>query len=65
MQDGPEYYDPPGGLLSFDFRVDHLLEPVARMNLSGQLEDFIPHFDLVNAQLVQVSFASALPLART
>lgn len=53
LQDRPGYYDPPGGLLSFDFRVDHLLPAVANMSLSGRLPDLMPHFDLANAQLTQ------------
>jgi hypothetical protein len=27
IQDGAEYYDPPGGLLSFDMNISEYLEP--------------------------------------
>ena len=55
MQDPDEYYDPPGGLLSFDLDVEGLLEPCSHLNLQkAVLEDFVPHFNLVHHQLSQV-----------
>ena len=60
-QDDSEYYDPLGGLLSYETHVDEYLEPASHLNTESlsqpiTLDDFHPHFNLVNAQLVQVSF---------
>lgn len=59
MQDDPEYFDPPGGLLSLDLHLGDLLEPAQHLDLDTsspiQLENFKPHFNLVNVQLAQVS----------
>ena len=60
-QDDPGYYDPPGGLLSYDLHVDEFIEPASHLDTESTsqpitLEGFYPHFNLVNAQLVQVSF---------
>lgn len=56
MQDPPEYYDPPGGLMSFDLKIQDLLPNAAPKKFNGQLEDFDGHFTLVNHELVQVTF---------
>ncbi|KAK9860413.1 hypothetical protein WJX84_002857 [Apatococcus fuscideae] len=55
--DPPEYYDPPGGLMSFDLKIQHLLADAAPKKFDGQLEDFDGHFALVNHELVQVRSA--------
>jgi hypothetical protein len=58
IQDGAEYYDPPGGLLSFDMNISEYLEPASHLDLDTskpiKLENFNAHFALVNAQLLQV-----------
>lgn len=54
MQDPPEYYDPPGGLLTFDLQLGDLVKKSAPTNGGQRLEDFAGHFELVNAQLQQV-----------
>ena len=56
MQDPPEYYDPPGGLMSFDLNIQDLLPNAAPKKFNGQLEDFEGHFTLVNHELIQVMF---------
>lgn len=56
VQDPPEYYDPPGGLMSFDLKIQDLLPNAAPKKFNGQLEDFEGHFTLVNHELVQVIF---------
>ena len=62
MQDPDEYYDPPGGLVSFDLHVDEFLEPASHLDLKGStLGDFKPHFDLVHNQLSQVGPPPELP----
>ena len=61
MQDGPDYFDPPGGLLSLDLHVGDLLERASHLKIEPdkpiQLESFMPHFHLVNAQLSQVALS--------
>ena len=58
-QDAPEYYDPPGGLLSFDPDV-----PDALLKASGTVNG---HFNLVNHQILQIrnALAIAQQLGRT
>lgn len=58
LQDEPDYFDPPGGLLSFDLRVSHLLKPASHLKQTGELQDLHSHFDLVNGQLAQVAFGT-------
>lgn len=61
VQDDLEYFDPPGGLLSLDLHVTPLLEAASLLDLDLEkpikLESFIPHFNLVNAQLTQAGLA--------
>ncbi len=59
LQDPPEYHDPPGGLMVFDFKIQHLLADAAPKEYNGQLEDFAGHFTLVNHELVQVGVLKA------
>ena len=54
LQDGPEYYDPPQGLMTFGLKVDHLIKQSAPRHNGRKLEDFAGHFALVNEQLKQV-----------
>ena len=59
-QDGPEYYDPPGGLLSLDLDVENFLAPASHLDPYDttkpiSLDNFRPHFDLINTQLMQVN----------
>ena len=61
-QDEPEHYDPPGGLLFFDLRVDHLIDAASAINFTGKLDDLKGHFDLVNAQLTQVNDSTGAKL---
>lgn len=63
LQDEPSYFDPPGGLLSFDLRVTHLLEPASHIKLNGKIDDLHGHFDLANAQLLQVRCPKLLTCA--
>ncbi|KAK9844822.1 hypothetical protein WJX74_007256 [Apatococcus lobatus] len=50
--DPPEYYDPPGGLMSFDLKVEGLLPNAAPKKYNGLLEDFEGHFTLVRSALI-------------
>ena len=54
VQDPPEYYDPPGGLLTFDLQLGDLVNKSVPSNGGESLEDYSGHFELVNAQLQQV-----------
>lgn len=59
MQDGPEYYDPPGGLLVFDMHTEGLVDGSApggwqQHAALDRLEPLAAHFKLINAQLQQV-----------
>jgi len=64
LADDAAYYDPPGGLLSFDMHISEYLEPASHLDLDPakpiQLENFHAHFALVNAQLVQLRNAMAI-----
>jgi hypothetical protein len=58
-QDPPEYYDPPGGFLSFDIRVGQQVEGGGHLLLMDigkpiKMEDYDIDFSLVHAQLAQV-----------
>jgi len=66
LQDPEQYYDPPGGLLSFDIKVgqrqsrvvdssgNHLLlmDLAKPLSLEGHLHDF--DFDALEARMAQV-----------
>lgn len=54
LQDPPEYYYPPGGLLAFDLQLDDLVNGSVPVNGGVTLEDYAGHFKLVNYQLKQV-----------
>lgn len=54
VQDPPEYFDPPGGLLTFDLQLGDLVNKSVPTNGGETLEDYRGHFELVNAQLQQV-----------
>ena len=59
LQDDAEYYDPPGGLLSLDLHLGSLLEHASHLDVDStddpiKVESFVPHFNLINAQLSQV-----------
>ena len=55
--DPPEYYDPPGGLLSFTLQVPHIMAyPPGGMTVQG-------HITLINFQLRQLRSALALATA--
>lgn len=59
VQDDAEYYDPPGGLLSLDLHLGPLVEQASHLDVDStedsiKVETFVPHFNLVNAQLSQV-----------
>ncbi len=51
--DPPEYYDPPGGLMSFRMDYGGLVNGSAPLRPDMQLPSFAGHFELVNHQLVQ------------
>lgn len=53
-QDPPEYYDPPGGLLSFDMLFNGLLSVAGPTSLDYALPSKQNHFELLNFQLLQV-----------
>ncbi|EIE21596.1 hypothetical protein COCSUDRAFT_17381, partial [Coccomyxa subellipsoidea C-169] len=63
LADPPEYYDPPGGLLSFDFQLGDLVNKSVPTNGGEALEDYKGHFELVNAQLQQIRNAMAVATA--
>ena len=65
--DGPEHYDPPGGLLTVDLDVGSLLPASAPRPPDGSLASFTGHFALVNAQLgvLRAAFGLATALNRT
>lgn len=54
MQDPPEYYNPPGGLLAFEAQLGNLVNESVITGDGMKLEDYRGHFNLVNAQLTQV-----------
>jgi hypothetical protein len=54
MQDPPEYYNPPGGLLAFDLQLEDLVNSSVPANGGKDLEDYSGHFKLINYQLTQV-----------
>lgn len=59
VQDDEGYYNPPGGLLSLDLHLGSLLEQARHLDVDSTedpitLDSFVPHFNLVNAQLSQV-----------
>ncbi len=60
VQDPPEYYNPPGGLLTFDLQLGDLVNKSVPVNGGVAAEDYIGHFDLVNAQLQQVGCSCTL-----
>ena len=59
MQDPPEYYDPPGGLLAFEAQLGNLVNESVITGEGMKLEDYRGHFNLVNAQLTQVLSSQA------
>ena len=59
MQDPPEYYNPPGGLLAFEAQLGNLVNESVITGDGMKLEDYRGHFNLVNAQLAQVQSPSA------
>lgn len=54
LQDLPEYYDPPGGLLAYEPQLGNLVNESVITKDGMDLEDYDGHFNLVNAQLTQV-----------
>ena len=54
MQDPPDYYNPPGGLLAFEAQLGNLVNESVITGDGMKLEDYKGHFNLVNAQLTQV-----------
>lgn len=54
LQDPPEYYKPPGGLLAFEAQLGNLVNESVITGDGTKLEDYRGHFNLVNAQLTQV-----------
>jgi len=61
--DPPEYYDPPGGLMSFRMDYGGLVNGSAPLRPDMQLPSFAGHFELVNHQLVQARPARNLHTA--
>ena len=61
VQDGAEYFDPPGGLITLDLNLAGLLEGAAPPDYQRtdaapkEVQPFAAHFALMNAQLQQVS----------
>ncbi len=60
MQDPPEYYNPPGGLLAYEPQLGNLVNESVITGDGTKLEDYSGHFNLVNAQLTQVCFSQSL-----
>eukprot|EP00884_Botryococcus_braunii_P011897 jgi/Botrbrau1/20708/Bobra.0058s0037.1 len=58
--DPPEYYDPPGGLLSFDLQFNGLLTVAGPTSHDYALPSKLTHFDLLNFELLQVRHAWAI-----
>ncbi|KAK9813171.1 hypothetical protein WJX72_010080 [[Myrmecia] bisecta] len=58
--DPPAYFDPPGGLLTFDLDLTNLLEGSTPQPRDGTLPRTLGHFKLVNHQLVQIRNAMAI-----
>lgn len=54
VQDPPEYYDPPGGLLAYQPQLGNLVNESVITKDGMELDDYRGHFNLVNAQLTQV-----------
>ena len=54
VQDPPEYYNPPGGLLAYKPQLGNLVNESVIAGDGTKLEDYSGHFHLVNAQLTQV-----------
>jgi len=54
LQDPPEYYNPPGGLLAYEPQLGNLVNESVITKDGMDLEDYTGHFNLVNAQLTQV-----------
>ena len=54
VQDPPEYYDPPEGLLAYQPQLGNLVNESVITGDGMELEDYRGHFNLVNAQLTQV-----------
>lgn len=54
LQDPEEYYDPPGGFLTYISNVSSLLAASAPAANNKQLDNFAGHFALVNHQLREV-----------
>eukprot|EP00958_Prasinococcus_capsulatus_P009387 scaffold912_cov422-Prasinococcus_capsulatus_cf.AAC.7 len=66
FEDGPEYYDPPGGVITYEVNLTpQLLENST--NYSGDLADTKGHVDLVHHQLrdLRSAYAFAKILNRT
>ncbi|CAL8469429.1 g8970 [Coccomyxa elongata] len=63
LADPPEYYNPPGGLLTFDLQLGDLVNKSVPVNGGVAAEDYSGHFDLVNAQLQQIRNALAVATA--
>jgi hypothetical protein len=61
VQDPPEYYDPPGGLLSFDLHFNGLLTVAGPTSHDYNLPSKQGHFDLVHFELLQVPCGPLLP----
>ena len=71
MQDGPEYFEPVGGLLTFDMQgIQGLVNSSAPPDYQAggapsTLEGFQKHFELVHLQLQQVPSLSWTATAQT
>ncbi|KAK9856777.1 hypothetical protein WJX84_001335 [Apatococcus fuscideae] len=61
--DPEEYYDPPGGFVTYEPNVSRLLATAAPAPGSLQLDNFAGHFDLVNHQLKELRHALAIASA--
>ena len=66
FEDPPQYYDPPGGVLTYEVNIAPQLLANST-NYSGNLEDTKGHMDLVNHQLrdLRSAYAIAKILGRT
>eukprot|EP00951_Prasinocladus_malaysianus_P006457 scaffold45932_cov21-Prasinocladus_malaysianus.AAC.1 len=63
MQDPPEYFDRPGGFLTFDMDVpQELLKNSGPSPSSMNVQGTAGHFRLVNHQLLQASGSSSSAL---
>ena len=66
VQDPPAYYNPPGGLLTYQPQLGNLVNESVITGDGMELEDYRGHFNLVNAQLTQVCHSpSILPSLQT